>query len=179
MHRQWNRFYRILWNGLRPPKTPAGNGQEYEEVGKSDIPEPAQARLLEPEIKYAYFAKETQIAVFDQTREESPAENENRRRPRANLPPRAKAQSPSESEGTKPSGKRIGIRKQKPTESESTKPSESESTKPSESESATESKDCSDRATKRRKPSRREVKVKKITISGSATVEVGQTVSFL
>ena len=36
-------------------KTPAGNGQEYEEVGKSDIPEPAQARLLEPEIKYAYF----------------------------------------------------------------------------------------------------------------------------
>ena len=50
-------------------KTPAGNGQEYEEVGKSDIPEPAQARLLEPEIKYAYFAKETQIAVFDQPRE--------------------------------------------------------------------------------------------------------------
>ena len=58
-------------------KTPAGNGQEYEEVGKSDIPEPAQARLLEPEIKYAYFAKETQIAVFNQPREESPAESEN------------------------------------------------------------------------------------------------------
>ena len=51
--------------------------REYEEVGKSDIPEPAQARLLEPEIKYAYFAKETQIAVFDQPREESPAESEN------------------------------------------------------------------------------------------------------
>lgn len=74
-------------------KTPAGNGQEYEEVGKSDIPEPAQARLLEPEIKYAYFAKETQIAVFDQPREESPQRARTRRLRRANLPPRAKAQS--------------------------------------------------------------------------------------
>lgn len=74
-------------------KTPAGNGQEYEEVGKSDIPEPAQARLLEPEIKYAYFAKETQIAVFDQTRRNPRQRMRIRRRPRANLPPRAKAQS--------------------------------------------------------------------------------------
>ncbi|MFR1309883.1 MAG: hypothetical protein ACLSCO_14115 [Gallintestinimicrobium sp.] len=74
-------------------KTPAGNGQEYEEVGKSDIPEPAQARLLEPEIKYAYFAKETQIAVFDQPREESLRRARTRRLRRVNLPPRAKAQS--------------------------------------------------------------------------------------
>ena len=130
-------------------KTPAGNGQEYEEVGKSDIPEPAQARLLEPEIKYAYFAKETQIAVFDQTREESPAENENT--------------PPTESESS--------------SESESTKPSESESTKPSESESATESSTAVTEPTKTPETKPEEVKVKKITISGSATVEVGQTVS--
>ena len=130
-------------------KTPAGNGQEYEEVGKSDIPEPAQARLLEPEIKYAYFAKETQIAVFDQPREESPAESENT--------------PPSESESS--------------SESESTKPSESESTKPSESESATESSTAATEPTKTPETKPEEVKVKKITISGSATVEVGQTVS--
>ena len=130
-------------------KTPAGNGQEYEEVGKSDIPEPAQARLLEPEIKYAYFAKETQIAVFNQTREESPAEGENT--------------PPSESESS--------------SESESTKPSESESTKPSESESATESSTAATEPTKTPETKPEEVKVKKITISGSATVEVGQTVS--
>ena len=130
-------------------KTPAGNGQEYEEVGKSDIPEPAQARLLEPEIKYAYFAKETQIAVFDQPREESPAERENT--------------PPSESESS--------------SESESTKPSESESTKPSESESATESSTAATEPTKTPETKPEEVKVKKITISGSATVEVGQTVS--
>ena len=130
-------------------KTPAGNGQEYEEVGKSDIPEPAQARLLEPEIKYAYFAKETQIAVFDQPREESPAEGENT--------------PPSESESS--------------SESESTKPSESESTKPSESESATESSTAATEPTKTPETKPEEVKVKKITISGSATVEVGQTVS--
>ena len=74
-------------------KTPAGNGQEYEEVGKSDIPEPAQARLLEPEIKYAYFAKETQIAVFEQPRENLPQRARTRRLRKANLPPRAKAQS--------------------------------------------------------------------------------------
>lgn len=130
-------------------KTPAGNGQEYEEVGKSDIPEPAQARLLEPEIKYAYFAKETQIAVFDQPREESPAEGENT--------------PPSESESS--------------SESESTKPSESESTKPSESESATESSTAATEPTKTPETKPEEVKVKKITISGSATIEVGQTVS--
>lgn len=130
-------------------KTPAGNGQEYEEVGKSDIPEPAQARLLEPEIKYAYFAKETQIAVFDQPREESPAENENT--------------PPTESESS--------------SESESTKPSESESTKPSESESATESSTAATEPTKTPETKPEEIKVKKITISGSATVEVGQTVS--
>ena len=130
-------------------KTPAGNGQEYEEVGKSDIPEPAQARLLEPEIKYAYFAKETQIAVFNQPREESPAESENT--------------PPTESESS--SG------------SESTKPSESESTKPSESESATESSTAATEPTKTPETKPEEVKVKKITISGSATVEVGQTVS--
>ena len=130
-------------------KTPAGNGQEYEEVGKSDIPEPAQARLLEPEIKYAYFAKETQIAVFDQPREESPAESENT--------------PPSESESS--------------SESESTKPSESESTKPSESESATESSTAATEPTKTPETKPEEIKVKKITISGSATVEVGQTVS--
>ena len=137
-------------------KTPAGNGQEYEEVGKSDIPEPAQARLLEPEIKYAYFAKETQIAVFNQPREESPAESEN-------TPP-SESESSSESES-------------KPTESESTKPSESESTKPSESESATESSTAATEPTKTPETKPEEVKVKKITISGSATVEVGQTVS--
>ena len=130
-------------------KTPAGNGQEYEEVGKSDIPEPAQARLLEPEIKYAYFAKETQIAVFNQPREESPAESENT--------------PPSESESS--------------SESESTKPSESESTKPSESESATESSTAATEPTKTPETKPEEIKVKKITISGSATVEVGQTVS--
>ena len=130
-------------------KTPAGNGQEYEEVGKSDIPEPAQVRLLEPEIKYAYFAKETQIAVFNQPREESPAEGENT--------------PPSESESS--------------SESESTKPSESESTKPSESESATESSTAATEPTKTPETKPEEVKVKKITISGSATVEVGQTVS--
>ena len=130
-------------------KTPAGNGQEYEEVGKSDIPEPAQARLLEPEIKYAYFAKETQIAVFDQPREEAPAESENT--------------PPTESESS--------------SESESTKPSESESTKPSESESATESSTAATEPTKTPETKPEEVKVKKITISGSATVEVGQTVS--
>ena len=130
-------------------KTSAGNGQEYEEVGKSDIPEPAQARLLEPEIKYAYFAKETQIAVFDQPREESPAESENT--------------PPTESESS--------------SESESTKPSESESTKPSESESATESSTAATEPTKTPETKPEEVKVKKITISGSATVEVGQTVS--
>lgn len=138
-------------------KTPAGNGQEYEEVGKSDIPEPAQARLLEPEIKYAYFAKETQIAVFNQPREESPAESEN-------TPP-SESESSSESESTKPS------------ESESTKPTESESTKPSESESATESSTAATEPTKTPETKPEEIKVKKITISGSATVEVGQTVS--
>ena len=146
-------------------KTPAGNGQEYEEVGKSDIPEPAQARLLEPEIKYAYFAKETQIAVFDQPREESPAEGEN-------TPP-SESESSSESESTKPSESEGS----KPTESESTKPSESESTKPSESESATESSTAATEPTKTPETKPEEVKVKKITISGSATVEVGQTVS--
>ena len=142
-------------------KTPAGNGQEYEEVGKSDIPEPAQARLLEPEIKYAYFAKETQIAVFNQPREESPAEGEN-------TPP-SESESSSESESESGSSK--------PTESESTKPSESESTKPSESESATESSTAATEPTKTPETKPEEVKVKKITISGSATVEVGQTVS--
>ena len=150
-------------------KTPAGNGQEYEEVGKSDIPEPAQARLLEPEIKYAYFAKETQIAVFDQPREESPAEREN-------TPP-SESESSSESESTKPSESESESGSSKPTESESTKPSESESTKPSESESATESSTAATEPTKTPETKPEEIKVKKITISGSATVEVGQTVS--
>lgn len=150
-------------------KTPAGNGQEYEEVGKSDIPEPAQARLLEPEIKYAYFAKETQIAVFDQPREESPAESEN-------TPP-TESESSSESESTKPSESESESGSSKPTESESTKPSESESTKPSESESATESSTAATEPTKTPETKPEEIKVKKITISGSATVEVGQTVS--
>lgn len=150
-------------------KTPAGNGQEYEEVGKSDIPEPAQARLLEPEIKYAYFAKETQIAVFNQPREESPAESEN-------TPP-TESESSSESESTKPTESESESGSSKPTESEGTKPSESESTKPSESESATESSTAATEPTKTPETKPEEVKVKKITISGSATVEVGQTVS--
>ena len=93
-------------------KTPAGNGQEYEEVGKSDIPEPAQARLLEPEIKYAYFAKETQIAVFNQPREESPAEGENTPPSESESSSESESTKPSESESTKPTGERIGIRKQ-------------------------------------------------------------------
>ena len=158
-------------------KTPAGNGQEYEEVGKSDIPEPAQARLLEPEIKYAYFAKETQIAVFDQTREESPAENENTPPTESESSSESESTKPSESEGTKPSESESESGSSKPTESESTKPSESESTKPSESESATESSTAATEPTKTPETKPGEVKVKKITISGSATVEVGQTVS--
>lgn len=159
-------------------KTPAGNGQEYEEVGKSDIPEPAQARLLEPEIKYAYFAKETQIAVFDQTREESPAENENTPPTESESSSESESTKPSESEGTKPSESKSESGSSKPTESESTKPSESESTKPSESESATESSTAATEPTKTPETKPEEIKVKKITISGSATVEVGQTVSF-
>ena len=158
-------------------KTPAGNGQEYEEVGKSDIPEPAQARLLEPEIKYAYFAKETQIAVFDQPREESPAEGENTPPTESESSSESESTKPSESEGTKPSESESESGSSKPTESESTKPSESESTKPSESESATESSTAATEPTKTPETKPEEVKVKKITISGSATVEVGQTVS--
>lgn len=158
-------------------KTPAGNGQEYEEVGKSDIPEPAQARLLEPEIKYAYFAKETQIAVFDQPREESPAERENTPPSESESSSESESTKPSESEGTKPSESESESGSSKPTESESTKPSESESTKPSESESATESSTAATEPTKTPETKPEEIKVKKITISGSATVEVGQTVS--
>ena len=158
-------------------KTPAGNGQEYEEVGKSDIPEPAQARLLEPEIKYAYFAKETQIAVFDQPREESPAEGENTPPSESESSSESESTKPSESEGTKPSESESESGSSKPTESESTKPSESESTKPSESESATESSTAATEPTKTPETKPEEVKVKKITISGSATVEVGQTIS--
>lgn len=158
-------------------KTPAGNGQEYEEVGKSDIPEPAQARLLEPEIKYAYFAKETQIAVFDQPREESPAENENTPPSESESSSESESTKPSESEGTKPSESESESGSSKPAESESTKPSESESTKPSESESATESSTAATEPTKTPETKPEEVKVKKITILGSATVEVGQTVS--
>ena len=158
-------------------KTPAGNGQEYEEVGKSDIPEPAQARLLEPEIKYAYFAKETQIAVFNQTREESPAENENTPPTESESSSESESTKPSESEGTKPTESESESGSSKPTESESTKPSESESTKPSESESATESSTAATEPTKTPETKPEEIKVKKITISGSATVEVGQTVS--
>ena len=158
-------------------KTPAGNGQEYEEVGKSDIPEPAQARLLEPEIKYAYFAKETQIAVFEQPREESPAENENTPPSESESSSESESTKPSESESTKPSESASESGSSKPTESESTKPSESESTKPSESESATESSTAATEPTKTPETKPEEVKVKKITIPGSATVEVGQTVS--
>ena len=158
-------------------KTPAGNGQEYEEVGKSDIPEPAQARLLEPEIKYAYFAKETQIAVFDQPREESPAENENTPPSESESSSESESTKPSESESTKPSESASESESSKPAESESTKPSESESTKPSESESATESSTAATEPTKTPETKPEEVKVKKITIPGSATVEVGQTVS--
>lgn len=158
-------------------KTPAGNGQEYEEVGKSDIPEPAQARLLEPEIKYAYFAKETQIAVFDQPREESPAERENTPPSESESSSESESTKPSESEGTKPTESASESESSKPTESESTKPSESESTKPSESESATESSTAATEPTKTPETKPEEIKVKKITISGSATVEVGQTVS--
>lgn len=158
-------------------KTPAGNGQEYEEVGKSDIPEPAQARLLEPEIKYAYFAKETQIAVFDQPREESPAEGENTPPSESESSSESESTKPSESESTKPTESESESGSSKPTESESTKPSESESTKPSESESATESSTAATEPTKTPETKPEEVKVKKITISGSATVEVGQTVS--
>ena len=158
-------------------KTPAGNGQEYEEVGKSDIPEPAQARLLEPEIKYAYFAKETQIAVFDQPREESPAESENTPPTESESSSESESTKPSESEGTKPTESESESGSSKPTESESTKPSESESTKPSESESATESSTAATEPTKTPETKPEEIKVKKITISGSATVEVGQTVS--
>ena len=158
-------------------KTPAGNGQEYEEVGKSDIPEPAQARLLEPEIKYAYFAKETQIAVFNQPREESPAESENTPPSESESSSESESTKPSESESTKPSESESESGSSKPTESESTKPSESESTKPSESESATESSTAATEPTKTPETKPEEIKVKKITISGSATVEVGQTVS--
>ena len=158
-------------------KTPAGNGQEYEEVGKSDIPEPAQARLLEPEIKYAYFAKETQIAVFDQPREESPVESENTPPSESESSSESESTKPSESESTKPSESASESGSSKPTESESTKPSESESTKPSESESATESSTAATEPTKTPETKPEEVKVKKITISGSATVEVGQTIS--
>ena len=158
-------------------KTPAGNGQEYEEVGKSDIPEPAQARLLEPEIKYAYFAKETQIAVFDQPREESPAESENTPPSESESSSESESTKPSESESTKPSESASESGSSKPTESESTKPSESESTKPSESESATESSTAATEPTKTPETKPEEVKVKKITISGSATVEAGQTIS--
>ena len=158
-------------------KTPAGNGQEYEEVGKSDIPEPAQARLLEPEIKYAYFAKETQIAVFNQPREESPAEGENTPPSESESSSESESTKPSESESTKPSESESESGSSKPTESESTKPSESESTKPSESESATESSTAATEPTKTPETKPEEIKVKKITISGSATVEVGQTVS--
>ena len=158
-------------------KTPAGNGQEYEEVGKSDIPEPAQARLLEPEIKYAYFAKETQIAVFDQPREESPAERENTPPSESESSSESESTKPSESEGTKSTESESESGSSKPTESESTKPSESESTKPSESESATESSTAATEPTKTPETKPEEIKVKKITISGSATVEVGQTVS--
>lgn len=158
-------------------KTPAGNGQEYEEVGKSDIPEPAQARLLEPEIKYAYFAKETQIAVFDQPREESPAERENTPPSESESSSESESTKPSESESTKPTESESESGSSKPTESESTKPSESESTKPSESESATESSTAATEPTKTPETKPEEIKVKKITISGSATVEVGQTVS--
>lgn len=158
-------------------KTPAGNGQEYEEVGKSDIPEPAQARLLEPEIKYAYFAKETQIAVFDQPREESPEERENTPPSESESSSESESTKPSESEGTKPTESESESGSSKPTESESTKPSESESTKPSESESATESSTAATEPTKTPETKPEEIKVKKITISGSATVEVGQTVS--
>lgn len=158
-------------------KTPAGNGQEYEEVGKSDIPEPAQARLLEPEIKYAYFAKETQIAVFDQPREESPAESENMPPTESESSSESESTKPSESEGTKPTESESESGSSKPTESESTKPSESESTKPSESESATESSTAATEPTKTPETKPEEIKVKKITISGAATVEVGQTVS--
>ena len=158
-------------------KTPAGNGQEYEEVGKSDIPEPAQARLLEPEIKYAYFAKETQIAVFDQPREEAPAESENTPPTESESSSESESTKPSESEGTKPTESESESGSSKPTESESTKPSESESTKPSESESATESSTAATEPTKTPETKPEEIKVKKITISGSATVEVGQTVS--
>lgn len=158
-------------------KTPAGNGQEYEEVGKSDIPEPAQARLLEPEIKYAYFAKETQIAVFNQPREESPAESENTPPTESESSSESESTKPSESESTKPTESESESGSSKPTESESTKPSESESTKPSESESATESSTAATEPTKTPETKPEEVKVKKITISGSATVEVGQTVS--
>ena len=158
-------------------KTPAGNGQEYEEVGKSDIPEPAQARLLEPEIKYAYFAKETQIAVFDQPREESPAESENTPPSESESSSESESTKPSESETAKPSESASESGSSKPTESESTKPSESESTKPSESESATESSTAATEPTKTPETKPEEVKVKKITISGSATVEVGQTIS--
>ena len=158
-------------------KTPAGNGQEYEEVGKSDIPEPAQARLLEPEIKYAYFAKETQIAVFEQPREESPAESENTPPSESESSSESESTKPSESETAKPSESASESGSSKPTESESTKPSESESTKPSESESATESSTAATEPTKTPETKPEEVKVKKITISGSATVEVGQTIS--
>ena len=158
-------------------KTPAGNGQEYEEVGKSDIPEPAQARLLEPEIKYAYFAKETQIAVFDQPREESPAERENTPPSESESSSESESTKPSESESTKSTESESESGSSKPTESESTKPSESESTKPSESESATESSTAATEPTKTPETKPEEIKVKKITISGSATVEVGQTVS--
>lgn len=158
-------------------KTPAGNGQEYEEVGKSDIPEPAQARLLEPEIKYAYFAKETQIAVFEQPREESPVESENTPPSESESSSESESTKPSESESTKPTESASESGSSKPTESESTKPSESESTKPSESESATESSTAATEPTKTPETKPEEVKVKKITISGSATVEVGQTIS--
>ena len=74
-------------------KTPAGNGQEYEEVGKSDIPEPAQARLLEAGDKIRIFCKGNADRRFRPDQEESPAENENTPPTEANLPPRAKAQS--------------------------------------------------------------------------------------
>ncbi len=82
LHRQWNRFYRILWNGLRPPKRRQETDRNMKRSASPISRSPAQQDFWKPEIKYAYFAKETQIAVFDQTRRNPRQRMRIRRRPR-------------------------------------------------------------------------------------------------
>ena len=139
---------------------------------------PAVESVLQDTVEWVESTKTPAgIAVFDQPREESPAESENTPPSESESSSESESTKPSESESTKPTESESESGSSKPTESESTKPSESESTKPSESESATESSTAATEPTKTPETKPEEIKVKKITISGSATVEVGQTVS--